>query len=123
MTQGTYANVNGLKIYYEIHGTGKPLVLLHGSFGTINMLAQLLLGLAETRQVIAVELQGHGHTVDIERPLYFEQMADDIAALIQHPRLEQADLLGYSLGGGRHAANCFPASGSSTQVGSHVRVL
>jgi pimeloyl-ACP methyl ester carboxylesterase len=100
MTQGKYANINGLAIYYEIHGTGEPLVLLPGSFGTIDMFAQLLPLLAETRQVIAVELQGHGHTADIERPLSFEQMADDIAALIQHLGLEQADLLGYSLGGG-----------------------
>lgn len=100
MTQGKYANVNGLNIYYEIHGTGKPLVLLHGGFGTIGMFAQLLSALAAARQVIAVELQAHGHTADIERPLSLERMADDIAALIKHLGLESADLVGYSLGGG-----------------------
>jgi pimeloyl-ACP methyl ester carboxylesterase len=100
MTQGTYASVNGLDMYYEIHGAGKPLVLLHGGLGTIGMFAPLLPALAETRQVIAVELQGHGHTADIERPLSFELMADDIAALIRHLALEKADVFGYSLGGG-----------------------
>jgi len=98
---GSYASVNGLNMYYEIHGTGKPLVLLHGGLATIDVLfGQLLPPLAQTRQVIAVELQAHGHTADIERPLSFELMADDIAALIKHLGLEQADLFGFSLGGG-----------------------
>lgn len=100
MAQGKYANVNGLKMYYEIYGTGKPLLLLHGGFGTISMFGQILPLLAENRQVIAVELQGHGHTADIERSLSFEQMADDVAALIKQLGLKNADLLGYSLGGG-----------------------
>jgi pimeloyl-ACP methyl ester carboxylesterase len=100
MTQGEYANVNGLEMYYEIHGKGQPLILLHGGLGTIGMFAQLLPALAEARQVIAVELQGHGHTADINRPLSFEQMADDVAALIKHCGLDHADILGYSLGGG-----------------------
>jgi pimeloyl-ACP methyl ester carboxylesterase len=100
MTQGKYANVNGLKMYYEIHGNGQPLILLHGGFGVIGMFEQNLPALAEKRQVIAVELQGHGHTADMERPLSFEQMADDVAALIKHLGLENADILGYSLGGG-----------------------
>jgi pimeloyl-ACP methyl ester carboxylesterase len=100
MTLENYANVNGLKLYYEIHGTGKPLVLMHGGLGTVEMFAQLLPRLADTRQVIAVELQSHGHTADINRPLSFELMADDIAALIRHLRLPEADLMGYSLGGG-----------------------
>lgn len=98
--KGSYASVNGLQMYYEIHGTGKPLVLLHGGLGVIGMFEQLLPSLAETRQVIAIELQGHGHTADINRPLSFEQMADDVAALIKHLALESADILGYSLGGG-----------------------
>ncbi len=99
--KGSYASVNGLNMYYEIHGTGKPLVLLHGGLATIDVLfGQLLPPLAQTRQVIAVELQAHGHTADIERPLSFELMADDIAALIKHLGLEQADLFGFSLGGG-----------------------
>ncbi len=100
MTQGNYANVNGLNLYYEIHGAGQPLVLVHGGLSTIEWFAQLLPSLAETRQVIAVELQGHGHTVDARRPLSFELMADDIAALIWHLGLQKADVLGYSLGGG-----------------------
>ena len=100
MTQANYANVNGLNLYYELHGTGKPLVLVHGGLGTIEGFAELLPSLAETRQVIAVELQGHGHTGDIRRPLSFELMADDVAALIRHLAPGNADLLGYSLGGG-----------------------
>jgi pimeloyl-ACP methyl ester carboxylesterase len=98
--QSGYAPVNGLAMYYEVHGTGRPLVLLHGGFGTVDMFAPLLPTLAETRQVIVVELQGHGHTADIDRPLSFEQMADDVAALIRHLGHDHADLLGYSLGGG-----------------------
>ena len=99
-SKGSYAVVNGLNVYYEVHGTGKPLVLLHGGLGTIGMFEQLLPSLAETRQVIAVELEGHGHTADINRSLSFEQMADDVAALIKHLGLENTDILGYSLGGG-----------------------
>lgn len=100
MPQGKYANVNGLNMYYEIQGTGKPLVVIHGGLGTISMVAQILPALAENRQVIAVELQGHGHTADIKRPLSFEAMADDIGALIKYLGLENVDLVGYSLGGG-----------------------
>jgi len=90
-----YAAVNGLKMYYEIHGTGKPLVVLHGAFGW----ATVFPALAANRQVIAVEQQGHGHTADIDRPLTFEQMADDTAALLKHLKIEQADFFGYSMGG------------------------
>jgi len=100
MTHGKYANVNGLKMYYEIHGKGQPLILLHGGLGVIGMFEQLLPSLAENRQIVAVELQGHGHTGDIDRPLSFEHMADDVAALIKHLGFEKADILGYSLGGG-----------------------
>jgi len=100
IAQGRYANVNGLNLYYEIHGQGQPLILLHGGLGTIGMFAQLLPALVETRQVIGVELQAHGHTADIDRRLSFEFMADDIAALIKHLGLAKADLCGYSVGGG-----------------------
>ena len=100
MTQGKFASVNGLNMYYEIHGTGNPLILLHGGFGVIGMFEQNLPALAENRQVIAVELQGHGHTADINRPLSFEQFADDVAALIKLLGIENSDILGYSLGGG-----------------------
>jgi pimeloyl-ACP methyl ester carboxylesterase len=92
---GKYAEVNGLKMYYEIHGSGKPLVLLHGAFGWATVYPIL----AKNRQVIAIELQGHGHTADIDRPLTYEQMADDTAALLKHLKIEQADFFGYSMGG------------------------
>jgi len=98
--KGNYARVNGLDLYYELHGSGQPLVVLPGSFYTIEAMGELVPQLATTRQVIAVELQGHGHTADIDRPLSYESMADDIAALIASLGLEQADLFGYSLGGG-----------------------
>lgn len=97
---GKHAKLNDLELYYEIHGSGEPLVLLPGSFYTIEMMGALVSQLAATRQVIAVELQGHGHTGDIARPLRFELLADDIAALIAHLGFEQVDIFGYSLGGG-----------------------
>lgn len=90
-----YASVNGLRMYYEIHGTGSPLVLLHGAFGVAHVFPQL----ASNRKFIAVELQGHGHTADIDRPLTFEQMADDTVALLRQLGIEQADFFGYSMGG------------------------
>ncbi len=98
--KGSYASVNGLNIYYEIHGTGKPLVLLHGGFGETGMFGEVLPMLASGRQVIPVDLQGHGRTADIDPPLSFERMADDISALIQRLGFERADVMGYSLGGG-----------------------
>lgn len=97
--QGQYVNVNGLKMYYEIHGEGQPLVLLHGAFSAIGTsFGKLLPELAKTRQVIAFELQGHGHTADIDRPLSYEQMADDTAAALQQLGIEKADFFGYSMG-------------------------
>src|SRR4030095_6275508 len=96
-----YAPVNGLKMYYEVHGTGKPLVLLHGAFNTINMaFGQLIPELSKNRQVIAVELQGHGRTADIDRPFSFESMADDVDALLKYLKIDSADIFGYSMGGG-----------------------
>ena len=96
-----YAPVNGLKMYYEIYGAGKPLVLLHGAFNTIHMtFGTLIPELSKSRQVIAVELQGHGHTADIERPFSFESMADDVAALLEYLKIDSADIFGYSMGGG-----------------------
>jgi pimeloyl-ACP methyl ester carboxylesterase len=97
----TYASVNGLDIYYETHGRdGAPLIVLPGGFMTVAAMGALVPDLAATRQVIGVELQGHGHTADIDRPLRYETMADDIAALMEHLGLAQADFFGYSLGGG-----------------------
>ncbi len=98
--QRGYASVNGLDMYYEIHGSGEPLILLPGGFMTVEAMGTLVPQLAATRRVIGVELQGHGHTADIERPLRFEWMADDIAALIGHLGFAQADIFGFSLGGG-----------------------
>ncbi len=99
--QGQYVNVNGLNMYYEIHGTGQPLVLLHGAFSAIGTsFGELLPELAKTRQVIAFEMQAHGHTADIDRPLSMEQMADDTAAALQQLGIEKADFFGYSLGAG-----------------------
>src|SRR5882762_9855620 len=95
-----YAPVNGLKMYYEIHGTGEPLILLHGGLGATELFGEILPLLANTRQVIAVDLQGHGRTADIDRPLSYEAMADDIAALIKFLGIDKADVMGYSLGGG-----------------------
>ena len=95
-----YAPVNGLKLYYEIHGTGEPLILLHGGVGATEMFNPILPLLSNTRRVIAVDLQAHGRTADIDRPLTMEAMADDIAALIKHLGIEKADVMGYSLGGG-----------------------
>jgi pimeloyl-ACP methyl ester carboxylesterase len=92
--------VNGLEMYYEIHGTGRPLVVLHGAYMTIDAMGEIVASLAETRQVIAVELQGHGHTADIDRPITYEGMADDTAALLRHLGIEKADVFGYSMGGG-----------------------
>jgi pimeloyl-ACP methyl ester carboxylesterase len=97
---GDYAEVNGLEMYYEVHGTGRPLVVLHGAYMTIGAMGPIVPGLAETRQVIAVELQGHGHTADVDRPITYEQMADDTAALLGRLGIDQADVFGYSMGGG-----------------------
>jgi len=96
---GNYAAVNGINLYYEMHETGRPLVMLHGGFGTFEMFAALAPALAQNHQVIGVDLYGHGRTALTDRPIRFEHMADDIAGLIGHLGLETADLLGYSLGG------------------------
>ena len=93
--KGEYASVNGLKMYYEIHGAGRPLVMLNGSF----LAATVFPTLAEGRQVIAADMQGHGRTADIDRPFTFEQMADDTAALLKQLKIEQTDVFGYSMGG------------------------
>jgi len=98
--QSGYAPVNGLNLYYQIQGRGKPLVLLHGGVAAIEMFGENLPLLAQGRQVIGVDLQAHGRTADIDRPLRFESMADDIAGLLGFLGLETADIMGYSLGGG-----------------------
>ena len=96
-----YAPVNGLKMYYEIHGTGEPLVMLHGAFMAISGDWQDWVNeLAKTRKVIAVEMQGHGRTADIDRPMTPANLADDVSELLGHLKIPRADVLGYSLGGG-----------------------
>ena len=97
---GQYADVNGINLYYETHGTGRPLILLHGGLMSGEMFGPILPALAERHQVIAVDLQGHGRTADIDRPIDVRLMADDIAALIDHLGLDKPDVVGYSLGGG-----------------------
>jgi pimeloyl-ACP methyl ester carboxylesterase len=97
---GTYADVNGLHVYYETHGSGKPMVLLHGGRGSGEMFGPVLPALAASHQVILPDLQAHGRTADIDRPIDTRMMADDIAALIRHLGLEKPDVVGYSLGGG-----------------------
>ena len=95
-----YVSVNGLDMYYEIHGEGQPLVLLHGAFSAIgSSFGNMIPGLAQHRQVIGFDLQGHGRTADIDRPLSVEAMADDVAAALPELGIEQADILGYSNGG------------------------
>lgn len=99
-TPGRYADVNGVHLYYETHGTGRPMILLHGGLGSGEMFGPILPTLAEHHQVVAVDLQGHGRTADVDRPLDVTLMADDVAALIDHLGLEKPDVVGYSLGGG-----------------------
>jgi pimeloyl-ACP methyl ester carboxylesterase len=97
---GEYADVNGVHLYYETHGTGRPLILLHGGLMSGAMFGPVLPAFAENHQVIAVDLQGHGRTADVDRPIDPALMADDIAALIDHLGLEKPNVVGYSLGGG-----------------------
>ena len=97
---GHYAEVNGLNLYFETHGAGRPLILLHGGLGSGEMFGPILPALAERHQIIAPDLQGHGRTADIDRPIDIRLMADDIAALIEHLGLDEPDVVGYSLGGG-----------------------
>src|SRR5450756_1962681 len=100
---GRYAFVNGLKMYYEVRGPlrGRPVVFLHGAFSNIESdFGKILPTIAKTRQVIAIEQQGHGRTADIDRPLSYEQMADDVAELLRQLRITNADFVGYSMGGG-----------------------
>ncbi|MEP2669760.1 MAG: alpha/beta hydrolase [Cyclobacteriaceae bacterium] len=94
-----YASVNGIKLYYEISGTGEPLIVLHGGFGNTEFYIPNLTELGKHYKVITVDLQGHGRTADIDRPLSREAMADDIAALIKHLNLEKTNVIGYSFGG------------------------
>lgn len=93
-----YAPVNGVDIYYEIHGSGKPLVLLHGGFGSIEMFGPVLAELSKSRQVIGIDLQGHGRTLPFDRPMTFSNLAKDVAELIRWLGYDKADVMGYSMG-------------------------
>jgi len=100
-TETGYAEVNGIRLYWESRGSGgTPLVLLHGGYGSTSSVADVAAALATDRQVISVDLQGHGRTADIDRPITCEAMGDDISALIDHLALGETDLMGYSFGGG-----------------------
>ncbi|MGG7664236.1 alpha/beta fold hydrolase [Dyadobacter sp. BHUBP1] len=99
-SQSGYADVNGLKMYYEVYGKGKPVVLLHGSFMNIISNWSQIIPMLAGRQVIVAEMQGHGRTRDIARSLSFEAMADDVSGLLKHLQVDSADILGYSMGGG-----------------------
>jgi pimeloyl-ACP methyl ester carboxylesterase len=110
-----YASVNGLDLYYETHGAGRPLVLLHGGLMTIDLnFGRLLAPLAASRRVVAVELQGHGHTADTERPMTIDALAGDVVALLDHLGIAEADLFGFSLGG---LVACAVALAAPTRVG------
>ncbi len=133
-SKGDYASVNGLNMYFEIHSTGQPLVLLHGALSIIDIdFGRVLPTFAATRQVIAIEQQAHGHTADIDRLLSYEQVADDTAALLQHLGIAQADFFGYSLGAGialqvamRHpelARKLVLASAAYNSCGFHPGIL
>lgn len=98
-TSSGYADVNGIKLYHEVHGHGEPLVLIHGGLTTIGEMQGWVQPLATTRRVIAVEMQGHGRTADTDRPMNFATMGDDIAALLDHLKIPKADLVGHSFGG------------------------
>lgn len=101
LVESGYAPVNGLTMYYEIHGVGSvPLLLLHGSLGSLEMFRDLLPALSRDRRVVAIDQQGHGRTADIDRPLRYEQLADDAAAVLRFLGIDRADIFGYSMGAG-----------------------
>jgi pimeloyl-ACP methyl ester carboxylesterase len=124
MTTGNYADVNGITLYYERHGSGRPMILLHGGLGSSEMFAPILPQLADHHEVIAVDLQGHGRTADIDRPIDVRLMAGDICALIDHLGLDQPDVVGYSLGGGVAfftASKCPENVRRLVMISAHIR--
>src|SRR5262245_4804247 len=117
---GQYTEVNGINLYFEAHGAGRPLILLHGGLGSGEMFGPVLPLLAERHKVVTVDLQGHGRTADIDRPMDVRLMADDIAALIEHLGLDRPELVGCSHGGGvaLHTAAKYPARAGRLVVAS-----
>jgi pimeloyl-ACP methyl ester carboxylesterase len=121
---GRYAEVNGINLYLEAHGAGRPLILLHGGLGSGEMFGPILPALARRHRVITIDLQGHGRTADIDRPIDIRLMADDVGALIDHLALDRPDVVGYSLGGGvaLQTAARYPARvGRLVVVSAHIR--
>ncbi|MER5606779.1 alpha/beta hydrolase [Micromonospora tulbaghiae] len=122
--QGRYADVNGVHLYYETHGEGRPMILLHGGLTSGEMFAPILPALTAKHQVILVDLQGHGRTADVDRPLDMALMADDVAALIDLLGLDRPDVVGFSLGGGvaLHTAFRHPEKvGRLVAASAHIR--
>jgi pimeloyl-ACP methyl ester carboxylesterase len=120
---GEYANVNGINLYFETHGSGRPMILLHGGLGSGEMFEPILPSLSQRHQVIVPDLQAHGRTADIDRPLDIRLLADDIAALIDHLGLDKPDVVGYSLGGGVafFTASKYPAKvGKLVMASAHI---
>jgi hypothetical protein len=119
-----YAAINGLEVYYEIHGSGKLLVMLHGGIAASEAFGPSLPLLAESRQVVAVHLQGHGRTRDIDRPLRYESMADDVAALITHhsSRLRQGRRARLFTGRRRGSAGSDPPASVNRHWPSFTRI-
>lgn len=95
---GDRVTVNGMEMYYEVSGTGDPLIVLHGAYMNIPTMGEIIPMLAETHRVYAVELQGHGRTTDIDRPITYPGLADDVAAFMDAVGIEKADVFGYSMG-------------------------
>jgi pimeloyl-ACP methyl ester carboxylesterase len=128
-----YAQLGDLEMYYEIHGSGRPLLLAHGAYMTVDGMAPFTTRLAEHRQVVVMEQQGHGRTADVDRPITYEQMADDTAALARHLEIDEADFVGYSMGAGiglqvaiRHPGlvrRLVAASASYSSDGMHAAAL
>ncbi|MEU8336149.1 alpha/beta fold hydrolase [Micromonospora tulbaghiae] len=121
---GRYADVNGVHLYYETHGEGRPMILLHGGLTSGEMFAPILPALTGKHQVILVDLQGHGRTADVDRPLDMALMADDVAALIDLLGLDRPDVVGFSLGGGvaLHTAFRHPEKvGRLVAASAHIR--
>lgn len=97
---GKYVTVNGMKMYYEVSGEGGPLIVLHGAYMNIPSMGSIIPKLAETHKVYALEFQGHGRTTDIDRPITYQNLADDVAAFMNAVGVEKADVFGYSMGAG-----------------------
>ena len=122
---GAYADINGLRMYYETHGSaGRPMVLIHGGLASGEMFGPILPTLSAGHHVVVPDLQGHGRTADIERPVDMRLMADDVAALIDELDVDRPDIVGYSLGGGVafHTAVKYPDKiGKLVMASAHIR--